>query len=332
VNSSAYRAAHDGAAFRRRHDRELLKVTGRDRLDWLQGLLTNDVKAIAAGGVCYAAWLTPQGRMVTDMTVLETGQATWLDVPRPLAASLAGKLDLLIFTEDARVTHEPGATSVGVYGPASARALRSALAEPLVSLSQLEALSPAGALVAQDGEPPCAVVADLTLGVNGYRVYLSGARAGDLEEALARGGALPLDDEAEKALRIEAGTPRFLADMNEETIPLEAGLDRALSHTKGCYVGQEIIVRIRDRAHGRVARSLVGLQFAPGAGVPVEGQTVAAGGRPVGRLTSAAHSPALGRPVALAMLHRNASEPGTEVVLEDGTAVVVTALPGGADT
>jgi folate-binding protein YgfZ len=332
VTSNAYGAAHERAAFRRRHERGLLQVTGPDRLDWLQGLLTNDVKALSAGGTCYAAWLTPHGRMVTDMTVVETGQATWLDVPEPLAASLAAKLDLLIFTEDVRVVHEPGVTSVGVYGPASAGALRSALDDRGVSRGDLEAVSPSGALLVGEQTPLAAVVADPSLGVSGYRIYLSGDRAAGLEEALARGGVPPLDDQVEKALRIEAGTPRFLADMNDETIPLEAGLDHALSHTKGCYVGQEMIVRIRDRGHGRVARTLVGLELAGGTAVPAEGQTVTVDGRPVGSVTSAALSPGRGRPVALAMLHRDAARTGTAVGLEDGTAAVVTALPIGRES
>jgi folate-binding protein YgfZ len=114
--------------------------------------------------------------------------------------------------------------------------------------------------------------------------------------------------------------------MNEETIPLEAGLDHAISHTKGCYVGQEIIVRIRDRAQGRVARHLVGLTF-EGDAVPAVGQAVLADGRQVGRLTSAVRSEALGQPIGLATLHRDASAGGTRVALADGTAAIVTALP-----
>ena len=109
-----------------------------------------------------------------------------------------------------------------------------------------------------------------------------------------------------EVLRVEAGIPRFLVDMNEETIPLEAGLDHAISHTKGCYVGQEIIVRIRDRAHGRVARHLVGLSF-DGDVVPAVNQPVLLDGRQVGRLTSAVRSIALGVPSGLATLHRDAA-------------------------
>ena len=119
-------------------------------------------------------------------------------------------------------------------------------------------------------------------------------------ESLTHAGAMPLDDETAEVLRVEAGIPRFLVDMNEETIPLEAGLDHAISHTKGCYVGQEIIVRIRDRAHGRVARHLVGL-LVDGDAVPAADQPVQLDDRQVGRLTSAVRSVALGRPIGLAI-------------------------------
>ena len=157
------------------------------------------------------------------------------------------------------------------------------------------------------------------------RVSVAGA-CGGLEESLAHGGGTPLDDDTASVLRVEAGVPAFLIDMSDETIPLEAGLDHALSHTKGCYVGQEIIVRIRDRAHGRVARRLVGLSIEAEL-APLAPQSVTSDGRQAGRLTSAVMSRALGRPIALATLLRDFTEPGTRVMLEDGVSAVVTTLP-----
>jgi folate-binding protein YgfZ len=115
--------------------------------------------------------------------------------------------------------------------------------------------------------------------------------------------------------------------MQEETIPLEAGIeDRAISLTKGCYVGQEIIIRILHRGHGRVARKLVGLSFAEGTGVPEAGAVITSGTREIGSVTSAADSPALGRPVALGYVHRDFVEPGTSVAVA-GVPAHVAALP-----
>ena len=115
-------------------------------------------------------------------------------------------------------------------------------------------------------------------------------------------------------MRIERGRPRFGADMTEETIPLEAGLEeRAISRTKGCYVGQEVIVRVQDRGHGRVARKLVGLTFDAGSNIPAPRRRVQSADREIGRVTSATWSPALARPIALGYVHRDFTEPGTHV-------------------
>ena len=151
-------------------------------------------------------------------------------------------------------------------------------------------------------------------------------------EALARdlrdAGVQPLGAMAVEALRIEAGTPRFGVDMTGDTIPLEAGIEgRAISMTKGCYVGQEIIIRILHRGHGRVARRLAGLMV-DGTLVPPAGSTLAVDGREVGTITSAAFSPRLGRAIALAYLHRDFVGAGTAVtILPTGTPAAVSELP-----
>jgi folate-binding protein YgfZ len=317
--SAGYRAARDSVAFRRRHERSMLRATGKDRLDWLQGLLTNDVKSFDGAGWTYAAWLTPQGRMITDMAVIEIGDEAWLDVPTPLAASLAERLDLMVFAEDVRIEDVSGRiVSVAVQGPAAWNAIGGLLT------TILPHLDPGGIAVVRDGSDPIVVVRTLD-GPDVFVMYASSTRAAGLEESLAHGGAAPLDDESAETLRIEAGVPRFLVDMTEETIPLEANLDYAISHTKGCYVGQEIIVRIRDLAKGRVARRLVGL-LPEGDAVPAVGASVAADGKAVGRITSAAWSPALSRPIAMAIVHRDYTAAGTLVTV-DGVTAAVAALP-----
>ncbi len=318
--SAAYRAARHRVAFRRRHERGTIRATGTDRLDWLQGLVTNDVKSFDGPGWRYAAWLTPQGRMITDLGVIETGEETWLDVPASLSRSLAQKLDLLIFTEDVRIEETSDRlVSIAVHGPEAAKSVDALLG------NQAGTLARGGLTILRDRDDRIAI-ARSHYGPDELVVYLPSTRAAGLEEALAHGGAVPLDDEAAEALRIEAGLPRFLVDMTEETIPLEAGLDHAISHTKGCYVGQEIIVRIRDLAKGRVARRLVGL-IPEGRVVPAAGTAVLAGERTVGRITSAVWSPALDRPIALATIHRDAATPDTSVALSNGTGATIAALP-----
>src|SRR6478736_9132203 len=135
-----------------------------------------------------------------------------------------------------------------------------------------------------------------------------------------------MDETTAETLRIETGVPRFGRDMDEETIPLEAGIEsRAISMTKGCYVGQEVIVRVLHRGHGRVARKLVGLKI-DGDAVPAAGASVMSGDRVAGEVTSGVRSPALGGPIALAYVQRDFIAPGTALSV-NGAGATVTTLP-----
>jgi len=152
------------------------------------------------------------------------------------------------------------------------------------------------------------------------------AHAVELQSALVVGGAVEIDAATADAIRIEAGVPLFHRDMDEETIPLEAGIEgRAISFSKGCYVGQEVVIRVLHRGHGRVARKLVGLVL-DGNQVPPGGAAIRAGDRDIGEITSGTSSPALDRPIALGYVHRDFVEPGTKVMVGDASAEV-TALP-----
>jgi folate-binding protein YgfZ len=170
------------------------------------------------------------------------------------------------------------------------------------------------------------------LGAFGYDVYCAAATKSELLAALETAGAVPIDADAWQTLRIEAGRPLFGIDMTSDTIPLEAGIeDRAISFTKGCYVGQEIIIRVMHRGHGRVARKLVGLQASAAMAVSANASTpIHAGDRDIGRVTSAAYSPALDRWIGMGYVQRDFVEPGTAVSLGDSeprTPATVVALP-----
>lgn len=292
-----YDAIWTRAAVVARDDRTVLGVSGADRAAWLQGLVTNDVLTLEPGERRYAAYLTPQGRMITDVYVVALPDRLLLDVPARLAGMLRERLDGLIFTEDVRVTDEGLTYAVwGVYGPEAPEAGRIIL--PDVERAARRA----------------AACADASFGVPGLALYLD--RAAPLA-SLPRTNLETLD-----VVRIEAGTPRFLVDMDEHTIPLEAGLeDRAISFTKGCYVGQEVIVRVTTRGQGRVARKLVRLRAADTRVlVPPRSARMLSGGRDVGVITSAAYSPRQGRAVALGYVKRELAEPGTTVQIawDDG--------------
>jgi folate-binding protein YgfZ len=125
-------------------------------------------------------------------------------------------------------------------------------------------------------------------------------------------GAAEVTADAVEVTRVEAGRPEFGPDMDEHTIPLEAGIEtRSISFTKGCYVGQEVIIRVLHRGQGRVARRLVGLLGTSADGPLARGMRLEAGNKAIGSITSAVMSPRLGRPIALAYVHRDSAEPGT---------------------
>lgn len=267
-----YRAVHASGGVVRRVDRGVIAVTGADRVSWLQGLLTQDVESLAEGECRYSAYLTPQGRMITDMHVMSRGGRVMLDVPAPLAATLRETLDGLIFAEDAAITDE--SERLFVWTVIGTDALTPVIGEQL----------------------PAAYASLPLIGFDTFEV-----------------------------IRIERGVPRFLADMDDDTIPLEAGIEqRAISFTKGCYVGQEVIVRVTTRGGGRVAKKLVQwIGDASAEIVPLpesrivsfDPSTTLGAGRDIGRVTSAAFSPGLNRVVGLGYVHRDFTDRGTEVTV-----------------
>ena len=325
VVSDAYAAARHRAAFIDRSGRGRMVVSGKDRASYLQGLLTNDIAALKAGEGCYAAYLTPQGRMLADLLVYELGDVILLTLNGDVKDTVLARLDQFIFAEDVQLGDVTGSLAqVAVVGPRSAAAVASAIDG--VSPDVLSALGEHGNLRALFGGQPAIVARVTDTGEPGFDVFLDRSQVEAFTSRLGGAGVAALDFVTADAIRIEAGVPLFHRDMDEDTIPLEAGIEsRAISLTKGCYVGQEVIIRVLHRGHGRVARKLVGLTL-DGDQAPPSGAVVRSGDREIGHVTSSTLSPALGRPIALAYVHRDFVEPGTAVVV-DGASALVTKLP-----
>ena len=304
-----YDAAREGVVVYPRGPRGVLVIGGSDAAAFLHGILTNDIQKLAPGEACYAAYLTPQGRMVSDMDVHRRTGDLLLDVEPVVSQRLVERLDGSIFAEDVTVTDRSAdVASIGVYGPR------------------------ASAMLAEVGAPPpqsgeLTVLATDRAGVGGFHAFSTPETVARLADALANRGAVRLGAQAAESLRIEAGIPRFGTDMTEDTIPLEAGIEaRAISMTKGCYIGQEVIVRILHRGHGRVARKLVALQV-EGETMPPAGSRLSSGEKDAGHVTSAARSPRFGM-IALGYVHRDLIEPGTTLRLGDeGRAALVVKVP-----
>ena len=288
-----------------------IAVSGKDRATYLQGLLTNDIPALAAGQGCYAAWLTPQGRMITDLHVFESGDMILLDVPADQVEPTLQRLDQFLFSEDVQLSGLAGTlTGVWIHGPAAPRMIEIVLAG-VVDLLDWPDYHNARASF---DESPVVVTRVNQLGVPGFCIYVEPGLATALVAALERAGVASVDPSAIEAARIEAAYPVFGVDMTAETIPLEAGIeDRAISFSKGCSVGQEVVIRVLHRGHGRVARKLVSLVV--DGEPPARDAKVFSAEREVGFVTSAAWSPRFAA-IALAYLHRDFLVAGTKVEVE----------------
>jgi folate-binding protein YgfZ len=309
-----YHAAHKAAIFIERSSYGTIAFTGGDRASFLHALLTNDIASVTSAQGAYAAYLTPQGRMISDMRVIETGGRILLGVERDVAAPLTQRFDSLVFSEDVQVKDVTSEFSVlGVHGPSAARMIQNATGFSVVGLAVQYSTLTSGSLT---------IVRDDAFAVPGYDVYVPAADSAAMRSKLIEAGAVAASEETGETLRIEAARPRFGVDMSTDTIPLEAGIeDRAISFTKGCYVGQEVIIRVMHRGHGRVARRLVSIVLS-GDIVPLRGSKIQIGDRVVGDVTSATASPKIGAPLALGYVHRDYAEPGTELCADGSQARV----------
>jgi folate-binding protein YgfZ len=315
-----YRTIEAGAGWIDRSARGRIRFEGKDAASFLQALLTNDVLRLQPGEGVYAAYLTPQGRMIADIDVLHRGGWLFGSVPDGLGAAMAARFEQLIFSEDLTVGDVSSQwTEIAVAGGDAATRVASALAEDAARLEALPELSQidyGDGFVARGGDAPWPM----------FRIIVPAAEHGAIVSALEQHGVVPMSAEVAETLRVEAGRPLWGRELTTDTIPLEAGLlDRAISTSKGCYVGQEIIIRILHRGGGRVAKRLMMVAFdATVREPPASGTFLLADGHAVGHVTSAVCSPARDAIVALAYVHRDAAEVGRVLTVDVGaTATIV---------
>jgi tRNA-modifying protein YgfZ len=295
--------------------RTLIAVTGADRAQLLHSFTTSDVKKLPVGGNCEAFVTSPQGKTLGHVLIANRGDRFTLDTTGGQAGTLIAHFQRYIITEDAELrdlTAERGELLVaGPRAPALLQQLAAVGNEPAMSDVQI-----AGAK---------AIVKRVSY-VAAPNFFIEAAR-GDLpviRAALEAAGALACGAEAVEMARIEAGTPLFGQDITDDNLPQEIGRDAlAISFTKGCYLGQETVARID--ALGHVNRQLAGVKFA-GSNIPSRGLELVAGDKPAGAVTSAAWSPKLQAPLAMALLRRGQAKAAAALNSQLGDAVVV-ALP-----
>jgi folate-binding protein YgfZ len=258
--------------------------------------------------------------------VHELGDVMLLVVPPARKDVVLARLDQFIFSEDVQLGDVSDTfVPLDIVGPEAAQRIGALLDVPVDSMTTLK---PDGAVRATFRGDPVIVRRISDFGMPAFELLAGRDQSAPIHDALRSSGVSELDDAAAEALRVEAGFPLFGRDMDEDTIPLEAGIEgRAISFTKGCYVGQEVIIRVLHRGHGRVARKLVGIVFDRDVELPPPASALLADEKEIGTITSSVFSPAIGRPIALAYLKRDFVAPGTRVVTTGGGNGEVVALP-----
>jgi folate-binding protein YgfZ len=311
-----YAALRSGAMLVDRSARGRLRIHGPKASELVTGLVTNDVAALAAGQGCYAAALTPKGKIIADLRIFALRDALLIDSPPRAREGWLAMVHKYVNPRVARYDDESASTrQIGIFGARARTALATATGLDVAQLGALPRYGhvaldlPAGAIIARVPE----------LELEGYEVIVPESAFEPLWERLVTEGATPAGLAAWDIARVEAGRPEWGIDMDDSTIPQEANFDElhAISYTKGCYVGQETVARVHFRGH--VNRLLRGLLVSNGS-VPRGAAVVDAQGKPSGDVRSSALSPRLGS-IALAMVRREV-EPGTtiEVIVESDAA------------
>lgn len=323
-----YEAARSGAGVTFEPPRGRLRLTGKDAIPFLHRMLTNDIQRLSAGQGCYAALLSPNGRMISDMRVIRSEDVVLLDTPSSAATAVKTKLEQFLFREDVRVSDLTDSVAfLGVHGPDAASIVARLTA---VGGETLDALNEHHAAVAQFNGSPLQIIASRVTGEKGFDLSVHAEDGTALRGELLRLGCVHVSSPIFTVMRIEAGFPLFPDDMDSDTIPLEAGIeDRAVSQTKGCYPGQEIVTRVLHRGGGRLARKLVGIAIEGNRALDAHA-LIRKDNNDIGRITSAGYSPGLGRTVALGYVRWELRAPGTEVEVHNAGEArhgVVAALP-----
>jgi folate-binding protein YgfZ len=309
-------AVRRGAGIFRLPDRRVLAVRGADRVRWLDGMISNEVRGLGPDrSGCHAALLTRTGRIVAALHVLWRPDELWLELDAAAVTTTRGHLEKFIVADDVEL-QDRALERLGLEGPAARRVLEAAQ-------GLLPSLDPHACADVRLAGHLVTLAAYGWSGESAFQLFGPPGSGAELAAALMEvgrsHGVIEAGPEALEILRIEAGVPRFGAELDESVLPDEARLEAAVSTTKGCYAGQEVVARLRSR--GQVSHLLVGLHSEGESPLP-EGAEVSLGRDRIGEVTSACRSPAAGA-IALAFLRRPHHEPGTRVSVAGREARVV---------
>jgi folate-binding protein YgfZ len=288
--------------------RSKISLTGSDRVRWLNGMVTNSIRDLAGGQGGYAFLLNPQGHILGDLFAYNRGESITIDTDRCQSEKILATFDHYIIMDDVEVkTLDDDLTALGVAGPRSRKVLSAAGIE----LPELTSL--ALRTVAWKGIE-CTVVRTEAEAEPAFEVWLAPSDVRQLWSALIEAGGIPVGSEALELHRIASGVPLYGVDIRERDLPQETEQARALNFNKGCYVGQEIVERIRSR--GAVHRKFTGF-VADGNAAISPGSKIRSADKDVGELTSVAclHSSSGDKTIALGYVRREAGTPGRQLLV-----------------
>ncbi len=314
---TGYQALREGSAWLDLSARGRIRATGDDRVRLFHAMSTNHIQQLQPGQGCYVFFLNPQGRILADAQVLALPGALLLDTEPETRQSLYAHLNKYIIADDVTLEDTTEATvEIGIEGPS---------ADEVAARIGMPALA---ALCSHQSLGDRLVVRASATGQPGFSIVAPVAQKAELVHEIESAGAVHASPEEARIVRLELGYPRYGEDITDRYLPHETQMLRAVHFNKGCYIGQEIVERVRSR--GGVHRFLVPLEI-DGETPPEPGAAIAAGGKAIGELTSAAWSPARGRVVALGYVRLGELPPGSELLCDGRHAVLTARKPLGAD-
>lgn len=326
ATATAYAALRTSAVLVDRSSRARATFGAPKAAEVLTGLVTNDILALHDGTGCYAAALTPKGKIIADARLFVRANDILVDVAPAAAAGWWAMVRKFVNPRLSRFADvSDSLADLSVYGAEAASIVSQAAG---VERDRLRDLQEFEHLTVPILGADCTVARVPDLGVEGFAIFVPVERRDAAKKALQLAGAVPAPHATVEIARIESGRAEWGVEMDENTLPQEANLEElhAISYTKGCYTGQETVARIHFRGH--VNRRLRGMRFHAGGGIPVRGEVFDASGKSVGEVRSVAHSPRLGG-IGIAMIRREVA-PGSEVEIRaaDGSAkALVVDLP-----
>ena len=318
-----FRALLEGCATVDMNWQAKLVLTGEDRVRWLNGMVTNNIRDLAHGHGVYSFLLNAQGKIQGDLVSYNRGDYLLVTTDRAQAPAIVAIFDRYIIMDDVEVADiSDKLATIGVFGPKA----QEVLSKAGIAVAQLEpgqvidaVWRDIGISIARSALPP----------MDGYEMWFSTETADQVWDALHSAGAEPAGSQALDLYRMVRGVPRFGVDLRERDLPQETGQHYALNFAKGCYIGQEIVERIRSRAI--LHRSFVGFEVE--GGPPEPGTKVRVNDKNAGEMTSSARVPFPSgeRTLALGYAHREIAVPGTAVQIGEQNATVA-ALPFHGDS